>query len=497
MRKLIPFDYAALGAVEIAWIALLLYGASLASRAAGRRTGSAAVVGGALLLAGLLRFLYVPREGLFSWLVAPVLLLPAASAGAVLLGGIARPRRMGGAWGAGILLLSLLGRPFGLEPVANRAEWALLALLGAAFFGLLRPDRLPRPVRFAVYGATLLLCGFLRPFGYGVFPAILLLLAFGLAGAVLSQGREMRRYVARRLLGMPVVLFLLLTISFFLIRAAPGGPFDRERSVAPEIREATERKYRLDLPLTRQYAHYLVDLAWEADFGPSFKQLGRSVNEIIARHVKPTALLGACALAFALLLGVTAGLVAGMRRNSIFDYASMSGAMLGLALPTFVVGPMLILVFAMRLDWFRVAGWEEFPRDLVLPALTLALPFAARAARLTRAGMLEVIHQDYIRTARAKGLGEARIVVVHAMKGAMLPVVSFLGPAIAQIFTGSLVVETIFGVPGLGREFVVSATNRDYPLVLGLVLFDGALLILMNLLVEVSYAFLDPRIRHG
>jgi oligopeptide transport system permease protein len=186
-----------------------------------------------------------------------------------------------------------------------------------------------------------------------------------------------------------------------------------------------------------------------------------------------------------------------MRRNSIFDYASMTGAMLGLALPTFVVGPMLVLLFAMKLDWFRVTGWDAFPRDLLLPAVTLALPFAARAARLTRAGMLEVIHQDYIRTARAKGLSESRIVVVHALKGAMLPVVSFLGPAVAQIFTGSLVVETIFGVPGLGREFVVSALNRDYGMVLGLVIFDGALLVFFNLLVDVAYAFLDPRIRHG
>ena len=208
-------------------------------------------------------------------------------------------------------------------------------------------------------------------------------------------------------------------------------------------------------------------------------------------------MLGLAALLLSLLIGISAGLISGLKQNSFFDYASMTGATIGLALPTFIVGPMLVLLFAMRLDWVNVTGWDVFPRDLILPAITLALPFAARVARLTRAGMLEVVNQDYIRTARAKGLSEPVIVMRHTLKGTLLPVVSYLGPAVSQMLVGSLVVETIFGVPGIGKEFVQSALNRDYGMALGLVLMFGTILIVMNLIVDIAYAFLDPRIRHA
>jgi oligopeptide transport system permease protein len=380
------------------------------------------------------------------------------------------------------------------------AEWAFLALVA---FPLARPRWLGRrvagPLRawhlhvLAIAAASVAV----RPFGAG-WPAGLLALAFvAIVHAVLAQGPAMRRYVLRRLVGAPVVLLVLLVLSFVIIRAAPGGPFDKEKRIAPEIRELLNAQYGYDLPLHRQFWRYMGKLVLHGDLGPSTKQKGRTVNEIIRQHAGPSLRLGLAATALAILIGVTSGVVAGIRRNSIFDYASMTGATIGLALPTFVVGPLLVLVFSMKLGWFRVAGWEQFPRDLVLPAIALSLPFAARVARLSRAGMLEIVHQDYIRTARAKGLSETAIVVRHTLKGALLPVVTFLGPALALLLTGSLVVETIFGVPGLGVEFVQSALNRDYSLAMGLVVFFGALLIGFNLVVDIAYGFLDPRIRHA
>jgi oligopeptide transport system permease protein len=309
----------------------------------------------------------------------------------------------------------------------------------------------------------------------------------------------MRRYVARRLLGAPLILLLVAFLSFVIMRLAPGGPYDKEKAVAPEIQEILRKERGLDKPIPVQLGMWMGPLAWEGDLGTSTKQIGKTVNEIIAYHAKPSAQLGLAAISLALLIGITAGLISGIRRNSIFDYASMAAAMLGLALPTFIVGPMLVLAFSLHLDWFNVAGWDlaNSPKDIVLPAITLALPFAARIARLTRAGMLEIVNQDYIRTARAKGLSEPVIVIRHTLKGTLLPVVSFLGPAVAQLLTGSLVVEKIFGVPGLGSEFVNSALNRDYELAMGLVVLFGSLLIAFNLIVDIAYAFLDPRIRHA
>lgn len=306
----------------------------------------------------------------------------------------------------------------------------------------------------------------------------------------------MLRYLIRRLLWMPVVLWVLITLSFFLMRAAPGGPFSGERKLPPEIEANLQAKYHLDQPVWRQYLTYLGDLV-RGDLGPSYKHKTRTVNEILAQHLPASILLGVVSMLLALMIGLGAGIVAGVKRNSMFDYSAMTLAMVGMSVPAFVVGPMLVLVFAIYLKWFPVTGWGNFPRDLVLPAITLALPFAARIARLTRAGMLEVIHQEYIRTARAKGLSETLVIVRHALKGAMLPVVSFLGPATAQLLTGSLVVEKVFGVPGIGREFVESAFNRDYTLVSGTVILYGVLLISFNLLVDLVYGFLDPRIRYA
>ncbi len=244
-----------------------------------------------------------------------------------------------------------------------------------------------------------------------------------------------------------------------------------------------------------QFLRYLWDLA-QFDLGPSFKYKDKTVNDIIREHLPPSLLLGATTLIFALIMGLSTGIISGIRQNSLLDYASMSFAMIGLSVPLFVVGPLLVLVFALYLGIFNAAAWDTFPKDIILPAFTLSLTFTSRIARLTRAGMLEVINQDYIRVARAKGLRESVIIARHAMRGAMLPVVSFLGPGLALILTGSLVVEEIFGVPGIGKQFVKSALNRDYFVAMGVVILYGSLLIFFNLVVDVLYGFLDPRIRY-
>lgn len=312
----------------------------------------------------------------------------------------------------------------------------------------------------------------------------------------------MGRYLFKRLIQVPVVLFVLVTLSFFMVRLAPGNPFSGEKKMDESVQQALNEKYGLDASMGVQYLRYLKRLAM-FDLGPSYKQKGLTVNEIIADKGPVSAVLGLSAMIVALVLGLTAGVISGIRQNSNFDYGSMAVAMVGLSVPTFVVGPLLALFFGLYLGWFPTARYERlwgpipYPQYLVLPTITLALPFAARIARLTRAGMLDVINQDYIRTAWAKGLRERVIVIRHAMRGAMLPVVSFLGPAVAQILTGSLVVEQIFQIPGIGTEFVKSALNRDYTLVLGTVILFGVLLVLFNLLVDVIYGFLDPRIRYS
>lgn len=300
-------------------------------------------------------------------------------------------------------------------------------------------------------------------------------------------------YIVRRIVGFVPVLFVIVSLAFFMMRLAPGGPFDQERALPPQVRANIEARYHLDEPLGRQYLRYLGDVL-QGDLGPSFRYPDRSVNELLGLGFPVSLTLGLCGLGVALLLGGITGIVAGLRRNAWPDYLSMSFALGGISVPNFVLGPILMLVFALWLGWLPVAGWGTW-RHLILPSLTLGTFYAAYIARLTRAGMLEVIGQDFVRTARAKGLPEAAVVLRHALPGAILPVVTYLGPATAAILTGSVVVETIFSIPGIGRYFVGSALNRDYTMVLGTVVFYSAVLLLLNLVVDVLYAYLDPRVR--
>lgn len=303
----------------------------------------------------------------------------------------------------------------------------------------------------------------------------------------------MFRFIARRLLETIPVLFIIVTATFFMIRFVPGGPFTAEKAVTPEILRNLEAHYGLDKPLYRQYLDYLGSLL-QGDFGPSFKYPNRTVNEIIADKLPVSLELGLLALAVALVLGLTLGVIAAVKRNGVFDYLASSIAMAGICVPTFVLGPLLVLVFAIYLRWFNASGWYQ-PIDRVLPAATLGLVYAAYIARLTRGGMLEVLNQDYIRTARAKGASELRVIFRHALRGGLLPVVAYLGPAIAGILTGSFVIETIFQIPGLGREFVTSAGNRDYTLILGLVILYAGLIIALNLVVDVVQVWLNPKLK--
>jgi oligopeptide transport system permease protein len=300
-------------------------------------------------------------------------------------------------------------------------------------------------------------------------------------------------YIVRRVAGFVPVLFVIVSLAFFMMRLAPGGPFDQERALPEQVRANIEARYHLDEPLSRQYLRYLGDVL-RGDLGPSFRYPDRTVNELLGLGFPVSLTLGLCGLGVALLLGGTGGILAGLRRNSLLDYLSMSFALGGVSVPNFVLGPILMLVFALWLGWLPVAGWGTW-RHLVLPSLTLGTFYAAYVARLTRAGMLEVIGQDFVRTARAKGLREAAVVLRHALPTAILPVVTYLGPASAAILTGSVVVETIFSIPGIGRYFVGSALNRDYTMVLGTVVFYSALLLLLNLVVDVLYAYLDPRVQ--
>ncbi len=386
----------------------------------------------------------------------------------------------------------------------------------------------------------------------------------------------MFRYIFKRLIFFIPVLWVIATITFFMVRMAPGDPFSDEKEMTEEVRDRIKAYYGLDQPLWKQYLIYLGVMAKEVDkhrvtfaadedakkyrredvnatlrvtatgavktvqgnsqwlarsadqnaptdvrevevfrrersgllqgdLGPSFKHKGKSVNDIIRESFPKSLELGLYSMAIALLLGITAGAIAALKQNSILDYAPMSFAMVGICLPTFVMGPLLVLVFGLWLQWFPVAGWsawggesffpEGWPGDRVLPACTLGFFYAAMVARLTRGGMLETLSQDFIKTARAKGLSETRVVVNHALRGGLLPTVSFLGPAFAGIISGSFVIETIFSIPGLGRHFIEAATNRDYTLVLGTVLFYATLILMLNLIVDILQAWLNPRIR--
>lgn len=303
----------------------------------------------------------------------------------------------------------------------------------------------------------------------------------------------MLKFIVKRLLLMIPTLWVVATITFFLMRAAPGGPFQSEREIPADVKTALMQKYGLDRPLGEQYLRFLGNVV-RLDFGPSYKNPSRTVREMIADGFPVSLELGTYALLFAILIGIPIGVIAALNQNKPVDHVSMGVALLGVSIPDFVLGPILIFVFSLSLYWLPPALWDD-PASKILPTITLGSVYVAYIARLTRSGMLEVIRQDFIRTARAKGLSEQLVVVRHALRGGLLPVVSFLGPAAARLVTGAIVVEKIFAVPGLGRFFVDGAFNRDYTLVMGVVLFYATFLIVFNLLVDVAYSLLDPRVR--
>lgn len=301
-------------------------------------------------------------------------------------------------------------------------------------------------------------------------------------------------FVFKRLAQAVPVLLLVIAGAFAMVHSAPGGPFDQERAAPPEVLKHLNERYRLNDPLWKQFANYLFHLV-QGDFGPSFRFPTRTVNDMIAAGFPATAELALYATLFALVFGLAAGIIASLKPNSLQDYIPMSSAMLGICLPAFVLGPVLLLIFGLWLRWLPVAGWGQIPGDKILPSITLGAGYAAYIARISRASMIEVLSQDYIRAARARGLSTLRIVFVHAFRGAVTPVISYLGPAIAGLLTGSFVVETIFQIPGLGRFFVQAALNRDYTMTLGLAILFAALILLCNLLSDLLIVRLNPGLR--
>ncbi|MFD2208003.1 oligopeptide ABC transporter permease OppB [Kiloniella antarctica] len=304
----------------------------------------------------------------------------------------------------------------------------------------------------------------------------------------------MLSFILKRLAGAIPTLLIIVTLAFFLIRAAPGGPFDKERSVPPEVAANLNAVYHLDSPLWEQYLYYLGN-AVQGDFGPSFQYRDYSVTELIGAGFPVSLTLGLTAIFLAITIGMSLGAIAALKQNSFIDYAVMATAMTGITIPNFVMAPLLTLVFGVYLHVLPVGGWGDGPAQALLPVIALALPQIAYIARLTRGSMIEVLRSNFVRTARAKGLPERTMLTRHAMKAAMLPVVSYLGPASAAVITGSVVIEQIFGIPGIGRYFVQGALNRDYTLVMGVVIFYGTLIISFNLIVDIVYGFLDPKVR--
>ncbi|MBC9866357.1 MAG: ABC transporter permease subunit [Opitutae bacterium] len=330
----------------------------------------------------------------------------------------------------------------------------------------------------------------------------------------------MFRFILIRLLQLVPVLLVIITLTFVLVRSVPGGPFSAERKVSEHVLEKLNEHYGLNDPLYIQYFNYLKNICPKklnpsalADFdlkeglgidlGPSFRYEGRTVNELIAESFPVSFELGAYALFLALLIGIPAGTLAALKKNTLLDYIPMSSAMMGICLPSFVLGPLFALVFGLWLDWFPVSGWQSpggfsWADDLpykILPAMTLGIFYAAGLARLTRGGMLEVLNQDYIRTARAKGLSSFVVTVKHALRAGLLPVISYFGPVVAGVLSGSFIIEMIFQIPGLGRHFINAANNRDYTLVLGTVLFYATLIILLNLIVDVILVLMNPKLK--
>lgn len=302
----------------------------------------------------------------------------------------------------------------------------------------------------------------------------------------------MKKIILKRLLESIPVLWAIVTVTFFLIRLAPGGPFDREKEMPEHIQKQIEAHYNMDVSLPEQYMDYLSGLL-HGNLGPSFTS-EYSVNERIGASLPVSIELGFYALCVALSVGLAAGTIAALRPNTWQDYAPMSVAMIGICVPSFVLGPLLLLVFGINLRWLPVSGWEE-AADKILPSITLGAMYAAYIARLSRGGMLEVLSNDFIRTARAKGLSETRVILRHALRGGITPVIAFLGPATAGLLSGSFVVETIFQIPGLGRLFVESAFNRDYTMILGTVIVYATLILILNLLSDILLTWIDPRLR--
>lgn len=305
----------------------------------------------------------------------------------------------------------------------------------------------------------------------------------------------MLKHIVQGLLSLVPTLLLLITVAFFMMRMAPGGPFDSEKLLLPDIEANLNAKYHLDEPLLQQYFRYMGQIA-VLDFGPSFHYKDWTVNELIGQSYPVSLTIGGLAMLLAFVMGTMLGIAAALRQNTRLDYSLMGVAMLGISVPNFVIAPILILLVAVYADWLPAGGWDWGIASMVLPVVTLSLPVTAYIARLTRGSMIEVLHSNFIRTARAKGLPESVVIRRHALKPAMLPVISFMGPAIAGLVSGSVVIERIFSIPGLGSYFISGALNRDYTLVMGVVIFYGVLIIVLNFIVDLIYAWLNPKVRY-
>lgn len=306
----------------------------------------------------------------------------------------------------------------------------------------------------------------------------------------------MFKFIVKRIFeAIPTMLFLI-TISFFMMRLAPGSPFTGERNLPPAVLANIEAKYNLNDPLWLQYINYLKQLM-HGDFGPSFKYKDHTINELLAQQLPISIEIGTYAFIIALVLGITLGVIAALKQNSFFDYTTMTIAMAGVVMPSFVKAPLFVLIFAVTLQWLPAGGWNDGAlKNLILPVGTLAIAYTSSIARVMRGSMIEVMNSPYIRTARAKGLPTSHIVFKHALRPAMLPVISFLGPAFVGVITGSIIIETIFGLPGVGQLFVNGALNRDYSLVLSLTILVGVLTIAFNTIVDILYALIDPKIKY-
>lgn len=331
-------------------------------------------------------------------------------------------------------------------------------------------------------------------------------------------------FIFRRFIWMLLVMFLVSVVTFALMHAVPGGPFSREKEVPPQILAALEAKYNLDAPLVQQYTDYMAAIIFPRitdptfkrtpledylvninlpdgyafrwmNFGPSFRERNRTVSSMIAFHLPNSAQLGLAALAVALVIGIPAGIISALRRNTAYDYIGMGIAIIGVSIPTIISGPLLQYIFGVNLKILPISGWGTW-QHLILPAFALGFTESALIARLTRASLLQVLHEDYIRTARSKGLRERYVIRLHALKNALIPVATVLGPLVAFLVTGSFVIERVFGVPGIGEAFITSISNRDYPLIMGMVLLFAFFLVVANTFVDIVYAWLDPRIRY-